>query len=43
VHDGRAEAMLRSNYGLCRRVYEKGDDSLGIDAVYLEVTPHEHE
>jgi PPOX class probable F420-dependent enzyme len=36
----RAEAALRSNYGLGRRVYESVGDAVGgVEAVYLEVTP----
>jgi PPOX class probable F420-dependent enzyme len=36
-----AEAALSSNYGLGRRLYEGVGDAVGgIEAIYLEVTPH---
>jgi uncharacterized protein len=36
----RAEAALKGNYGLGRRLYEGvGDAVAGVDAVYIEVTP----
>jgi PPOX class probable F420-dependent enzyme len=34
-----AEAALKANYGLGRRLYERAGDALGIEVVYLEVTP----
>jgi PPOX class probable F420-dependent enzyme len=39
----RAERALRSNYGLGRRVYEGMSGPLGVDTVYLEVTPSSQE
>jgi PPOX class probable F420-dependent enzyme len=36
---GLAEAALRANYGLGRRIYEGVSDALGTKTVYLEVTP----
>jgi PPOX class probable F420-dependent enzyme len=36
---GMAEAALRANYGLGRRIYEAASDALGTKTVYLEVTP----
>ncbi len=36
----RAELVLRSNYGLGRRLYEGMSGPLGVDTVYLEVTSH---
>jgi uncharacterized protein len=35
----RAERALSSNYGLGRRLYEGASGQLGVDTVYLEVTP----
>jgi PPOX class probable F420-dependent enzyme len=36
----RAEAALKSSYGLGRRLYESVGDAVGgVEAVYLEVTP----
>lgn len=37
-----AEAALGANYGLGRKLYERAGGALGIDAVYLEVTPVGH-
>jgi uncharacterized protein len=34
-----AEAALKANYGLGRRLYERAGGALGVKAVYLEVTP----
>lgn len=34
-----AEAALRANYGLGRRLYEGASDALRTEAVYLEVSP----
>ena len=34
-----AEAALRANYGLGRRVYEGAGGVLGAETVYLEITP----
>jgi uncharacterized protein len=34
-----AEAALRANYGLGRRIYEGASEALGTKTVYLEVTP----
>jgi uncharacterized protein len=34
-----AEAALQANYGLFRRVYERGVDTVGVKTVYLEITP----
>ncbi len=36
---GLAEAALRANYGLGRRMYEGAGEALGTRTVYLEVTP----
>jgi PPOX class probable F420-dependent enzyme len=35
----RAEAALRANYGLGRRVYERVGSAFAIDTVYLEIAP----
>ena len=35
----RAEQALKANYGLGRALYEGMSGPLGVDAVYLEVTP----
>jgi PPOX class probable F420-dependent enzyme len=35
----RAESALRANYGLGRTLYEGMSGPLGVDSVYLEVTP----
>jgi hypothetical protein len=35
----RAESALRANYGLGRALYEGMSGPLGVDSVYLEVTP----
>jgi len=35
----RAEAAIQSNYGLGRKVYEKGADATSLELVYVEVTP----
>jgi PPOX class probable F420-dependent enzyme len=35
----RAERALQANYGLGRRVYESFSGPLGVETVYLEVTP----
>lgn len=37
-----AEAALEANYGLGRKLYERAGGVMGIDAVYLEVTPTGH-
>jgi len=34
-----AEAALRANYGLGRKVYEGAGGALGAETVYLEITP----
>lgn len=34
-----AEAALRANYRLGRRVYERAGGALGAETVYLEITP----
>ena len=34
-----AEAALQANYGLFRRVYERGVDTVGVNTIYLEITP----
>jgi PPOX class probable F420-dependent enzyme len=34
-----AEAALQANYGLGRRLYEGASGSLGVETVYLEITP----
>jgi PPOX class probable F420-dependent enzyme len=40
AEEERAEAALKSNYGLGRRLYETvGDSVAGVEAVYLEITP----
>lgn len=36
-----AEAALRANYGLGRRLYEGAADRTGVDAVYVEISPVE--
>jgi PPOX class probable F420-dependent enzyme len=36
--EAAAEAALRSNYGLGRRIYEGMAEPLGVHTVYLEVT-----
>jgi PPOX class probable F420-dependent enzyme len=35
----RAEAALRANYGLFRRIYEGGAEVTGLGLVYLEIAP----
>lgn len=35
----RAEATLRANYGLARKLYGGAGDALGTETVYLEITP----
>jgi PPOX class probable F420-dependent enzyme len=37
--EARAERVLQANYGLGRRVYESFSGPLGVETVYLEVTP----
>jgi uncharacterized protein len=37
--EARAEAALAANYGLFRRLYERGGERMSIDAVYVELTP----
>ncbi|HEV7585034.1 MAG TPA: PPOX class F420-dependent oxidoreductase [Solirubrobacteraceae bacterium] len=37
--EDRAESALRANYGLGRKLYEGMSGPLGVEAVYLEVTP----
>jgi uncharacterized protein len=37
--EARAERALQSNYGLGRRLYESMSGPLGVNTVYLEVTP----
>lgn len=34
-----AEEAIKSNYGAGRRVYEAAGDRLGVETVYIEVTP----
>jgi hypothetical protein len=34
-----AEAALRANYGLGRKIYEGAGGVLGTETVYLEITP----
>jgi uncharacterized protein len=34
-----AEAALRANYGLGRKLYEGAGEALGIKTIYLEITP----
>jgi len=34
-----AERALRANYGLGRKLYEGMSGPLGVETVYLEVTP----
>lgn len=36
---GLAEAALRANYGLGRKIYEGAGEALGTKTVYLEVAP----
>ena len=35
----RAEAAIQANYGLARKVYDKGSSVTSIELVYVEVTP----
>jgi uncharacterized protein len=35
----RAEAAIQSNYGLGRKLYERGADATSLPLVYVEVTP----
>ena len=35
----QAEAALRDNYGLGRKIYERAGGALGSETVYLEITP----
>jgi PPOX class probable F420-dependent enzyme len=35
----QAEAALRHNYGLGRKIYERAGGALGTETVYLEITP----
>jgi uncharacterized protein len=37
--EARAEAALRANYGLFRRIYEAGAGVTGLELVYLEIAP----
>jgi PPOX class probable F420-dependent enzyme len=37
--EGEAEAALRTNYGLARKIYEAVGGALGAETVYLEITP----
>jgi PPOX class probable F420-dependent enzyme len=37
--EDRAESALRANYGLGRKLYEGMSGPLGVETVYLEVTP----
>jgi PPOX class probable F420-dependent enzyme len=37
--EAMAEAALRANYGLGRRVYEGAGGALGTETVYLEISP----
>jgi PPOX class probable F420-dependent enzyme len=39
--EARAEAAIQANYGLGRRLYESGAGRLGVDLVYLEISPAE--
>jgi uncharacterized protein len=39
LESGVAEAALRANYGLGRRIYEGASDAHGTKTVYLEVAP----
>ena len=34
-----AEATIQANYGLGRRLYERGADSVGSDEAYVEIVP----
>ncbi|MBA2765170.1 MAG: PPOX class F420-dependent oxidoreductase [Thermoleophilaceae bacterium] len=34
-----AEAALAANYGVSRKIYESAGEKLGVDAIYIEVTP----
>lgn len=36
---GLAEAALRANYGLGRRIYEGASEAFGTKTVYVEITP----
>jgi PPOX class probable F420-dependent enzyme len=35
----KAEAALQANYGLGRKVYQRVGGALGVEVVYLEITP----
>ena len=37
--NARAERAIQANYGLGRRLYEGMGGPLGVEMVYLEVTP----
>jgi hypothetical protein len=39
AHIGLAEAALSTNYGLGRKIYERVGEVLGVESVYLEITP----
>lgn len=39
VDIGLAEAALKTNYGLGRKMYERAGEVLGVETVYLEITP----
>jgi PPOX class probable F420-dependent enzyme len=39
AEEEHAEAAIQANFGTGRRVYESIDRRMGIDAVYIEVTP----
>jgi uncharacterized protein len=39
AEEERAEAALAANYGLGRRLYERGGERLSVDTVYLEIAP----
>jgi PPOX class probable F420-dependent enzyme len=38
-HGTEAERALQANYGLGRKVYEGFGGAIGVDTVYLEITP----
>jgi PPOX class probable F420-dependent enzyme len=37
--EAKAEAALQANYGLGRKVYQRAGGALGVEVVYLEITP----
>ena len=39
--EARAEAALEANYGLGRKLYEGAGTAMGVDLVYIEISPTE--